>query len=230
MLAHLAQADNPAVIKLIGMVAATGLQQDKEVSVCGDMASTPALVPLLLKAGIGSLSVAIAQAPVVKEKNGVGMVENSLEAGSVPEKPDENDDLIGAYKDLIRSYLAIRPSGLRKKISDAIGTNRSFVTQITNPNYRVPIPSQYISKIMDVCHLTVVERSNFMNAYLAAHPGQADLLNARSSAKEASFTVDLSTVEDVETREMIKRSLRSVAETLIAMSNRDKTEKQDPGR
>ncbi len=67
LLAHLAQADNPAVIKLISMVAATGLQQDKEVSVCGDMASTPALVPLLLKAGIRCLSVAIAQGPAIKE-------------------------------------------------------------------------------------------------------------------------------------------------------------------
>lgn len=158
------------------------------------------------------------------------MAASSVETGPVPEKPDENDDLIGAYKDLIRSYLAIRPSGLRKKISDAIGTNRSFVTQITNPNYRVPIPSQYILKIMDVCHLSAVERSNFMKAYLAAHPGQAELLNAGSSSKESSYTVDLSSVEDADTREMIKRSLRSVAETLIAMSNRDKSEKQDrPG-
>ena len=146
------------------------------------------------------------------------------------EKTDENDDLIGTYKDLIRSYLAIRPSGLRKKISDAIGTNRSFVTQITNPNYRVPIPSQYILKIMDVCHLSTLERSNFIKAYLAAHPGNADLLSARSSSKDASYTVDLSSVEDSESREMIKRSLRSVAETLIAMSNRDKGGKQDPSR
>ena len=67
LLAHLAQADNPAVTKLIRIVAETGKVQGKEVSVCGDMASTPALVPLLLGAGIRSLSVAIAQGPTIKE-------------------------------------------------------------------------------------------------------------------------------------------------------------------
>ncbi len=144
------------------------------------------------------------------------------------DKPDENEDLIGTYKDLIRGYLAIRPSGLRKKISDAIGTNRSFVSQITNPNYRVPIPSHYIHKIMDVCHLSPVERAKFLEAYIAAHPGHAELLNNKTSSKDNVFSIDLSSVTDDESRELIRRSLRVVAETLVAMSHRDRPENQEP--
>jgi hypothetical protein len=147
-----------------------------------------------------------------------------------PEKPDENEDLIWAYKDLIRGYLAIRPSGLRKKISDAIGTNRSFVSQITNPNYRVPIPSQYIHTIMDLCHLSPVERAAFLNAYLAAHPANTELTKNKTSSKDNVYSIDLSSVSDEETRELIKRSLRVLAETLISLSNRDKSEHQEPKR
>jgi phosphotransferase system enzyme I (PtsI) len=58
---------NPAVLELIGRVAAHGRATGREVSVCGDMASTPRLVPHLLEAGITSLSVAPATLGAVKQ-------------------------------------------------------------------------------------------------------------------------------------------------------------------
>jgi len=57
---------NPAVLELIARVAAHGRATGREVSVCGDMASNPKLVPHLLEAGITSLSVAAATLGVVK--------------------------------------------------------------------------------------------------------------------------------------------------------------------
>jgi phosphotransferase system enzyme I (PtsI) len=57
-LAPLYDALNPAVLELIARVAAYGREAGREVSVCGDMASNPELVPHLLDAGIASLSVA----------------------------------------------------------------------------------------------------------------------------------------------------------------------------
>jgi phosphotransferase system enzyme I (PtsI) len=57
---------NPAVLELIARVAAHGRATGREVSVCGDMASSPKLVPHLLEAGITSLSVAAATLGVVK--------------------------------------------------------------------------------------------------------------------------------------------------------------------
>lgn len=129
------------------------------------------------------------------------------------------DELIRAYKDKLRRYLEIRPSGLRKKISDEIGTNRSFVSQITNPRYSVPIPSHYIHKIMDICHLSAVERSEFISAYLAAHPGQAELIGNQSISESDKFKIDLSAVSDMQQREIIKHTLKNMAETLIALAN-----------
>jgi len=57
---------NPAVLELIARVAAHGRASGREVSVCGEMASDPNLVPHLLDAGITSLSVAPAALGRVK--------------------------------------------------------------------------------------------------------------------------------------------------------------------
>ena len=65
-LAELYDARNPAVLELIARVAAHGRATRREVSVCGDMASDPALVRDLLEAGITSLSVAPAALGSVK--------------------------------------------------------------------------------------------------------------------------------------------------------------------
>jgi phosphotransferase system enzyme I (PtsI) len=48
---------HPAVLQLIANTAAYGARTGREVSLCGDAGSDPALVPLLLKAGLRSLSV-----------------------------------------------------------------------------------------------------------------------------------------------------------------------------
>ncbi|HEX9449072.1 MAG TPA: putative PEP-binding protein, partial [Dongiaceae bacterium] len=56
--ASLGDAGDPAVLKLIAMTAAYGREAGREVSLCGDAAADPQLVPALLKAGLRSLSVA----------------------------------------------------------------------------------------------------------------------------------------------------------------------------
>lgn len=56
--AALADLRHPAVLRLIAEIAAHGRAAGREVSVCGDAAGDPALVPLLLDAGIEALSMA----------------------------------------------------------------------------------------------------------------------------------------------------------------------------
>jgi phosphotransferase system enzyme I (PtsI) len=56
--ADLCDVTNPAVMKLIGDVTGYGALSNVEVSLCGDAAGHPALVPILLRAGLRSLSVA----------------------------------------------------------------------------------------------------------------------------------------------------------------------------
>jgi phosphotransferase system enzyme I (PtsI) len=65
---HLARADDPTVLSLVQRVAAFGESSGKEVSVCGDAASEPDLVPHLLDAGIATLSVAASRIGLVKAR------------------------------------------------------------------------------------------------------------------------------------------------------------------
>jgi phosphotransferase system enzyme I (PtsI) len=67
--APLADLRNPGVLRLIAEVAAHGARTGREVSVCGDAAGDPALVPLLLEAGVSSLSMA---------PNAVGAVKDAI--------------------------------------------------------------------------------------------------------------------------------------------------------
>jgi hypothetical protein len=128
------------------------------------------------------------------------------------------EDHIRAYKLLLQEYLAKRPSGLRRKIADAIGSNRSFASQITSPNYRVPIPSHNVHKIMEICHFTPIERTMFIAAYLLAHPGQTELVGNRDLSGTNHVEIDLSRVKDDDTRQLIMQTLRSQAEAMIAIS------------
>lgn len=65
-LSGMASTGDPAVLALIERVVAVADEAGKEASLCGDAASDPALVPLLLAAGLRKLSVAAAQVGVVK--------------------------------------------------------------------------------------------------------------------------------------------------------------------
>ncbi len=65
-LAGLALADHPAVLELIQRSVAAARARGVEIGLCGDLASDPAMVPLLLDCGLRSLSVAPAQLGRVK--------------------------------------------------------------------------------------------------------------------------------------------------------------------
>lgn len=81
-------------------------------------------------------------------------------------------DLIAAYKEILRHCIDQRPSGLRQKIAQALGTHKSFISQITNPNDSTPIPARHLEAIIDVCHLSPPEQEWFLQAYGSAHPNQ----------------------------------------------------------
>ena len=64
--ARLNDPAHPSVIRLIERVVAHGRASGKPVSLCGDMASDPALVPILLDAGLRRISVAPASLGRIK--------------------------------------------------------------------------------------------------------------------------------------------------------------------
>jgi phosphotransferase system enzyme I (PtsI) len=64
--AALNDARHPAVQQLIGQVAHYGEQNGIPVSICGDAASDPAVIPSLIASGLKTLSVAPAQLALAK--------------------------------------------------------------------------------------------------------------------------------------------------------------------
>ncbi len=78
--------------------------------------------------------------------------------------------LVSKYKQILRTYIEQRPSGLRQKLARTLGTHKSFISQITNPNDMTPIPSRHIQTIVNVCHLSDIEKERFISAYKIAHP------------------------------------------------------------
>jgi len=66
--ADLLDPTHPAIDRLITHVVAHGRASGKEVSLCGDMASDPSLLPLLLHAGLSKISVAPASLGRIKSE------------------------------------------------------------------------------------------------------------------------------------------------------------------
>ena len=86
---------------------------------------------------------------------------------------DERDAAISAvaeYKRIFKEILDNRPSGIRIKLAHAMGKNRSFISQISNPNYSVPIPVQHLNTIFEVCRFLPSTKKAFLEAYARAHP------------------------------------------------------------
>ena len=75
-----------------------------------------------------------------------------------------------------------RPSGTRQRLAGALGKNRSFVSQITNPAYATPIPARHIETIFEICHFSPDERQPFLDAYAAAHPRRTPPCQATTAA------------------------------------------------
>jgi hypothetical protein len=54
---------------------------------------------------------------------------------------------VGEYKRIFKQVLDNRPSGMRMRLAHAMGKNRSFVSQISNSTYPVPVPIQHLNTI-----------------------------------------------------------------------------------
>jgi hypothetical protein len=94
---------------------------------------------------------------------------------------------VAEYKRIFKEVLDSRPSGMRIRLAHAIGKNRSFVSQISNPAYPVPIPIQHLNTIFEVCHFSPRHKTTFLKAYARAHPRRVDRLAA--APRERSITL-----------------------------------------
>jgi len=72
---------------------------------------------------------------------------------------------VAAYKRIFKEVLDSRPSGMRIRLAHAMGKNRSFVSQISNPAYPVPVPVQHLNTIFEVCHFPPAAKEAFLRVW-----------------------------------------------------------------
>jgi hypothetical protein len=99
------------------------------------------------------------------------------------------DSPLEAYKAVLQKVIETRPSGTRQRLAEALGKNRSFVSQITNPAYVTPVPVQHLEIIFHICHFSGIEKREFLAAYRAAHPGRLEQVDALRQSR--TVTIDL---------------------------------------
>jgi hypothetical protein len=96
---------------------------------------------------------------------------------------------VADYKTLLQAVCDNRPSGTRGRLALALGTNRSFVSQLVNPNYVMPIPAQHLETIFEVCHFSPAERHAFLAVYDEAHPGRRETGEPATGTRVVNLTV-----------------------------------------
>jgi hypothetical protein len=96
---------------------------------------------------------------------------------------------VAVYKGILQDVLYNRPSGTRQRLAEALGNKASFISQIANPAYSVPIPTRHVEAILDVCHFSPAERTRFLDAYAHAHPHSAPAVKRGTRWREARIRV-----------------------------------------
>lgn len=132
------------------------------------------------------------------------------------------EQLVAAYKRILQAALDRRPSGTRQRVAEALGKHKSFVSQITNPAYSVPVPARHVAAIIELCHFSPEERRAFLDAYLKAHPNRGQTLRpaGRASAPHV-LHIPVPTFEDAETQREVEDLIRSFAARVIALLQRN---------
>jgi hypothetical protein len=138
---------------------------------------------------------------------------------SAPESQDV-DPAVASYKRLLKESLDRRPSGTRQRLAAALGTHKSFVSQITNPNLRIPLPVQHVRTIFRICHFSHEEQQAFLQAYRQAHPNQS-LPDADGGEEGARvLRIEVPRFDDPKHQEDVIETIYEFAARVIALARR----------
>lgn len=127
----------------------------------------------------------------------------------------EGAGLVAEYKRQLQAVCDSRPSGTRGRLAHALGTNRSFVSQLVNPVYSMPIPPQHLEKIFEVCHFSLAERRVFLAAYDRAHPGRRAAPEA--GGRTRTITVSVPDLGHARKNQAIEAMLGAYADQLVRL-------------
>ena len=127
---------------------------------------------------------------------------------------------VAEYKRIFKEVLDSRPSGMRIRLAHAIGKNRSFVSQISNPAYPVPIPIQHLNTIFDVCHFSPQHKGAFLKAYARAHPRRVGRLAA--TPRERTITLHVPDLGNGNRNRQIDDLMQEFARRLVVILQYEK--------
>ncbi|MCU0870010.1 MAG: hypothetical protein MUF30_10505 [Burkholderiales bacterium] len=133
---------------------------------------------------------------------------------------------VAAYKAVLKRVVDNRPSGTRHRLAIALGTNRSFVSQITNPAYAVPVPAGHVDTILEVCHFTATERAEFYAAYFVAHPRSAGPPVAAAGTRTLVLT--LPDRGDPRANRRVDDAIREIARQIARLAETDPDDSPSP--
>lgn len=125
-----------------------------------------------------------------------------------------------AYKIKIRELIDRRPSGTKGRLAKAMGTHRSFVSQIINPTNKTPIPAQHLNEIFEICHFSFHEKDSFLKLYYKAHPRTIEGTAPLPDEEGDGIFIEIPTFQSAEMRQMIAETIREFAERIILIANK----------
>src|SRR5437660_11908172 len=128
-------------------------------------------------------------------------------------------DAVAAYKAVLKRIIDTRPSGTRHRLAIALGKNRSFISQIANPVYAVPIPVQHLETIFEICHFTATDRRDFLAAYAQAHPRRHELV--RKAAGTRKLTLPLPDLGNARRNRLLDETITDIARRLARLTDED---------
>jgi len=135
---------------------------------------------------------------------------------------EQGEDPVADYKRLLRELVARRPSGTRQKMAAATGTHPSFISQVTNPGLRVPLPAQHIPTIFRVCHFSPEEQTAFLRLYGRAHPAQSAAIEELSQIERDVIRITVPDFGDEALRREVEELIREFSERLVAIVDRSR--------
>jgi hypothetical protein len=116
---------------------------------------------------------------------------------------------VAAYKLVLKRVLDNRPSGMRHRLAKALGKNRSFISQMANPTYSTPAPARHLDIIFQLCHFSKAERTEFLAAYVRAHPRR--LRVGRETRRTRTITLVVPDLEDANRNAIVDRMVGDLA-------------------
>lgn len=134
----------------------------------------------------------------------------------------DNSEHVVNYKTILRSVIAERPSGMGRRLSDALEKNRSFVSQISNPKYPIPVPHKHLELIFKVCGFSTKQKDAFLEEYYLAHPKYVDKGDADNQILEKERTITLPQTGDARIDDEIERLVVGLVKDMVSVYSKYK--------